>query len=246
MFVEEYGKENKKIIVMLHGLYNVHSFRKQYELSKKYKIVIPHLMGFGKNAGKNIFNTEKQVKDLYDIVKSFDSKVTLVGFSLGAEIAFKLLCEHKELFHSVILISPWLIKDDKKFLQEIKISALKGLNFIKKRWLCYIMCFISRIPRFYIKDFVNQIHNINKDTVLNAVDSGISFKTVNNFDKINIPVLTIVGEKELSVIKDSAEMLKKINNEYCKIVCVKSAGHNIPTKFSKQLNMILDSVCSKV
>ena len=78
------------------------------------------------------------------------------------------------------------------------------------------------------------------------MDSGISFKTVNNFDKINIPVLTIVGEKELSVIKDSAEMLKKINNEYCKIVCVKSAGHNIPTKFSKQLNMILDSVCSKV
>ena len=222
MFTEEYGKENKKIIVMLHGLYDVHSFRKQYELSKKYKIVIPHLMGFGKNAGKNIFNTEKQVKDLYDIVKSFDSKVTLVGFSLGAEIAFKLLCEHKELFNSVILISPWLIKDDKKFLQEIKISALKGLNFIKKRWLCYIMCFISRIPRFYIKDFVNQIHNIN------------------------IPVLTIVGEKELSVIKDSAEMLKKINNEYCKIVCVKNAGHNIPTKFSKQLNMILDSVCSKV
>ena len=48
MFVEEYGKENKKIIVMLHGIYDVHSFRKQYELSKKYKIVIPHLMGFGK------------------------------------------------------------------------------------------------------------------------------------------------------------------------------------------------------
>ena len=47
MRVEEYGKENESIIVMLHGANFVHCYGRQYPLAEKYHIVVPHIMGFG-------------------------------------------------------------------------------------------------------------------------------------------------------------------------------------------------------
>jgi glycerol-3-phosphate dehydrogenase (NAD(P)+) len=49
MKVEEYGKDNPETIVMLHGAFFVHTFGRQYSLSKEYHIVVPHIMGFGDN-----------------------------------------------------------------------------------------------------------------------------------------------------------------------------------------------------
>lgn len=36
----------------------------------------------------------------------------MVGFSLGAQVAFKLVTEHEELFTAAILVSPWLDKNE--------------------------------------------------------------------------------------------------------------------------------------
>ena len=47
MRIEEFGKENDEIIIMLHGANFVHSFGGQYTLAKEYHLIVPHLMGFG-------------------------------------------------------------------------------------------------------------------------------------------------------------------------------------------------------
>lgn len=59
MHVEEYGMENKEIIVMLHGANFVHSFGRQYVLAEKYHLIVPHLMGYGKETDK-IFDTDSR------------------------------------------------------------------------------------------------------------------------------------------------------------------------------------------
>ena len=41
MYVEEYGKDNSSVIVMLHGASFVHCFGRQYPLAEKYHIVVP-------------------------------------------------------------------------------------------------------------------------------------------------------------------------------------------------------------
>ncbi len=56
MHYYEYGKENDKTIVFLHGANFVHSFGRQYPLAEKYHLIIPHIMGYG-DASDEIFDT---------------------------------------------------------------------------------------------------------------------------------------------------------------------------------------------
>lgn len=86
MRIEEYGKENDKIIVMLHGAYFVHSFGRQYVLANRYHIIVPHIMGFGEEADRT-FDAEACTKELAEFIRTLGKKVTLVGFSLGAQLA---------------------------------------------------------------------------------------------------------------------------------------------------------------
>ena len=60
-------------------------------------------MGFGNNTDK-VFQTDECVKELADYIKTLNKKVMLVGFSLGAQLAFKLVSEYEELFESAIIV----------------------------------------------------------------------------------------------------------------------------------------------
>ncbi len=125
-------ERTKKTIVMLHGAHFVHSFARQYSLSKNYHIIVPHIMGFGDNADR-VFLTDECIKELADYVKTLNKKVMLVGFSLGAQIAFKLVAEHEALFECAIIVSPWLMKE------EPMISKIMEMNKkqLKQLWNCF-------------------------------------------------------------------------------------------------------------
>ena len=90
--LEEYGKENNSIIVMLHGANFVHCYGRQYSLANSFHIIVPHIMGFGDEAGR-IFYTDTCCAELVNMIRSLNKKVLLVGFSLGAQLAFKLVSE---------------------------------------------------------------------------------------------------------------------------------------------------------
>lgn len=73
MYIDEYGKENKQIIVMLHGANFVHTFGKQYVLSDRYHIIVPHLMGFGNETSKT-FHADQQIAELTTYIESLGQK----------------------------------------------------------------------------------------------------------------------------------------------------------------------------
>ncbi len=122
-YIEEYGKKNSRIIVMLHGAYFVHALGRQYSLANQYHLIVFYIMGFGNNT-KHIFETDLCIKELTGYIKSLDEKVILVDFSLGAQLAFRLVSEHEELFDSAIIVSSWLIKV-KSLLSEIEHANIK-------------------------------------------------------------------------------------------------------------------------
>ena len=97
MYYEEYGSRNNPTIVFLHGANLVQSFFKQYCFSDRYNLIVPHITGYGKEAG-TVYTTEKAMSDITELIKSLDRKVMLIGFSLGAQLAVKLVSEHEELF----------------------------------------------------------------------------------------------------------------------------------------------------
>lgn len=240
MKTEEFGKENEKIIVMLHGANFVHSFGKQYTLADHYHIIVPHIMGFGDEANQT-FETEACVRDLADFIGSLNNKVTLVGFSLGAQLAFKLVSEYEHLFTSVIFVSPWLIKPKPLMLHAMEMN-LKQLRLLKKRWLCNIIGLMNGLLSADLrKEFVEQMQNVKEETIKNVVDNGITIESVPMFTKVTVPMIAIAGGKEQKEMIDGVKKLSEIN-ENCRCEIWEKAGHNIPPLFAKKFNELIHSM----
>ena len=240
MKVEEYGNIESRTIVMLHGAYFVHSFGRQYSLSKKYHIVVPHIMGFGDNTDK-IFTTDECISELAEYIKSLNKKVVLVGFSLGAQLAFKLVSEHEELFESAIIVSPWLIKEETSLSEAAQINQ-KQLRQLKNKFLCRFIGLMNGLPPKACKEFVSQMQNVKNETIHNVVYNGITIDSVPRFAEIKLPVIALAGEKEQSEIRNSIRKMSEIN-ENCRFEIWDKAGHNIPPLFAKRFN---DLICSVV
>lgn len=239
MKVEEYGKGNEKIIVMLHGAHFVHAFSKQYVLSKDYHIVVPHIMGFGDNANR-IFQTDKCVKELADYIKTLHKKVTLVGFSFGAQLAFRLVSEHEELFESAIMVSPWLIKEE-PFLSKIAKLNVKQLKQLKNKCMCSFIGRMNGLSSKQRKEFVLQMQNVREETVHNIVYNGITVEGVPDFEKVSIPMIALAGKKEQQEVHDSVKEMSK-RNANCRYEIWDKAGHNIPVLYAEEFNSLIRSM----
>ncbi|MDO4419745.1 MAG: alpha/beta fold hydrolase [Ruminococcus sp.] len=239
MIVEEYGKENSKILVMLHGAYFVHSFGRQYLLSKKCHIIVPHIMGFGDNTEK-IFQTDECIKELADYIKTLNQKVTLVGFSLGAQLAFRLVSDYEELFESAIIVSPWLIKEEADLSKVAELNK-KQLKQLQNKFICRFIGTMNGLPPKACKEFVSQMQNVKEETVHNVVYNGITLETVPSFANVTIPVIALAGEKEQKAVHDSIRKMSEINAN-CRYEIWDKANHNIPPVFGKRFNELICSI----
>lgn len=139
---------------MLHGANFVHCYGRQYSLANSFHIIVPHIMGFGDEAGR-IFYTDTCCAELVNMIRSLNKKVLLVGFSLGAQLAFKLVSEYPELFYSAIIVSPWLNKTESSLAEVMKMNEKQFASF-KKKWLCNIIGMMNGLPREPRKKFVHQ------------------------------------------------------------------------------------------
>lgn len=236
MFVEEYGSGNEKIIVMLHGANFVHSFGRQYVLADKYHIIVPHIMGYG-NEAHRMFDTEKCTAELAHYIGGLGRKVLLVGFSLGAQLGYKLVSEHSELFTGAILVSPWLIKEE-PMLSEVMSMNEKQLASFKKKWLCNIIGFMNGLPAKQRKEFVRQMQEVTPDTVRSSVDNGITLDSIKGFENVDIPVVALAGSKEQAEVRNSVIGMAE-KNPRCRYEIWDKAAHNIPPMFSGRFNELI-------
>lgn len=236
MKVEKYGKENKKTIVMLHGAHFVHSFGRQYSLSNEFHIIVPHIMGFGENTDR-IFQTDECIKKLADYIETLNKKVMLVGFSLGAQLAFRLVSEYEELFESAIIVSPWLIKEE-PFISKIAELNIKQLKQFKNKFICFFIGTMNGLPPKQCKEFIKQMQNVKEETVRNIVYNGITIESVPKFKDVTIPVIALAGEKEQKEVCDSVRKMSEMNAN-CRHEIWDKAGHNIPPLFAKKFNALI-------
>lgn len=234
MVVEEYGRDQKQILVMLHGAHMVHCFSGQYPLADRYHLLVPHLMGFGDEAGR-VFDAEACVRELGDFIGGLRQKVLLVGFSLGAQLAYRLVLLHPELFSAVILASPWLIKEEAS-LRRIEEANQKQLRFLQKEWVCRSFAAVNGIPKALRKDFIRQIQAETPETIHNVVYNGIALD--DSASRLRVPVIALAGEREPDVMRRSVEALAQAS-PYCRYEIWEKAGHSIPMRFPDRFNRLI-------
>ena len=235
MYYEEYGSRENMTIMMLHGAFFVDIFESQYNLSERYHIIVPHIMGFGKEADKD-FDLDTFIEDLVDLCKEFDDLV-IIGFSIGAQIAFKVVSEYPDLFKGAIMISPWLINKE-NISDKIINGSLKMHKKLQNEEEANTIDFISMMEKGQRAETLHDMQNVTEETVNNMVDNHISLKSVDGFEDLTIPTMVIVGGKEGEVMLTSAENLCNLNDN-CKKYTIKRAGHNIPYIYTKELETLI-------
>lgn len=236
MYYEKYGEENKPVIVFLHGANFIHTFGKQYILSDKYCLFVPHIRGYGNEADK-IFETEVACDELVQFIQNIGKKVNLIGFSLGAQLAVKLIAEHTELFDKAIIVSPWLIKTEEDLLKSYKMNK-KQLLSMKNKHKCNLIGLLNGLPKEQRKEFVQQMNNVKIETLKNMVYNNITFSSIPNFENIDLEMIALAGKKEQQAVIDSVRMLGEINKN-CSVEIWEKASHNIPPVFAKRFNELI-------
>lgn len=112
MVYDEYGDKRKPTILLLHGAGVLDTFAKQYdELSKQYHLLVPHLPGAGK-AASFAYVPDATDHDLLELISSLPNKpIGVIGHSLGAQIAIRLVSKMPARFQFAIFLSAWVVPD---------------------------------------------------------------------------------------------------------------------------------------
>ena len=243
MYYEKYGDEHNPIIICLHGESNVHCFSKQCEyLSKNYCVIVPHLPGYGRNEVKT-FKTVEALKQLVEFIPSFNKKVTLIGFGLGAQLAFVMLCKAPQLFNGGIMISPWLLKEPAEVEKAMK-QASDSEKLSKNKLLVGINALAMGLDKGEREENAEFAQNVSMTTILNSIDNGIKFEDFPGYNSVDVPMLALCGIKETLEIRKTVRTLS-MHNPRCAYDMWDGAAHNIPFKAASRLNKVLDEFMEK-
>jgi pimeloyl-ACP methyl ester carboxylesterase len=234
MFYEEYGSRELPTIIMLHGGGVVHSFFNQYILSNRFHLVIPHLYGNGRESHVQ-YDPIENVKAIAKIINKIGkNKVSIVGFSIGAQITIPLLCNYEHLFSKAIMISPWLIKSEKTLKKFSKLAALTYPMY-KSKLLMKLQLKTLGLNELQLNECISYFQVMKKENLLAFWNNGINICDYPEFINIQIPMLAITGKKEIPDMAKSVKYLGEVNPN-CKVEIWENYNHNIPFKNPERLN----------
>lgn len=243
IYYEKYGNELNPAIILLHDSESVYCFSKECDhLGKNYCAYVPHLPGFGRSTEK-IFSTETAIEQLTEFASSFKKPVTLVGASLGAELAFHLICRKTELFNGCIMISPWLEKD----IAGIE-KALTQLNdkekIIKNKFMSGLSGLTMGLNKDEMRDYNEFRKNVSMNSLVAAVDNGISYEDYPEYKELDIPLMALCGLNEPMEIRNSVRRLTK-ENPNCSYDMWDGVSKQLPIKAATRLSTIIEEFTDK-
>ncbi len=237
MVFDQYGKTNSPVLVLLHGAAALDTFANQYDmLADHFRVLVPHLPGAG-SAAAEPYDPQQVCDALADWIASLNvGKVALMGHSIGAELAFRLVCEHEALFSRAVFLSPWLtasVRSAKLYTAIARLThpSLKReslLHMQTKYWHLNeeqaqkLVAYSARIPLgTYVAFFERRTHLVDEP----------------RYSSVSIPMLAMCAKGDTRETKASVRALGE--NKNCLTVIFPMGSHDFVLRCAGRLNPIL-------
>lgn len=237
MYYDEYGKRENPTIVFLHGAAATDTFCNQYCFQNKYHLVVPHLYGCGKEVNE-IYEPQKTIKALAALIQGLGKdKVTLIGHSLGGELAVAMVSQYEYLFDKAVFLSAWVCSSEKSIRMYQKIARYSCCT-LKLGWLIRLQ---SRYWHYTKKqeDFmVEYAKKITPEKYIAWFKYRIHLDELINYSNVKIPMLAVCGKKEVKEMINSIFELGR-RNPNCKTIYLDKANHDFPLRKANILNPLL-------
>ncbi len=216
MVVREYGKNNKDVIILLHG--GGLSWWCYEEVAKllenKYHVVLPILDGHAESDFDftTIDNNSNEIIKYID--ENYNGKVKLIGgISLGAQILLDILIKRDDICDFAMIESA-LVYPMKITNRLIPLSINLSYFLISKRWFSKIQFNSLKMNKRLFDRYYNDSSSITKSNMISILKANTNY-CPDNMSKIKTNSLVLVGNKEKSIMVLSANKIhnKLINSE---------------------------------
>jgi pimeloyl-[acyl-carrier protein] methyl ester esterase len=178
----------------------------------------------------HFFGESSEVFNFDNKLAEISSKITeptiLFAHSMGTLFALKLANSSKNI-KGLVLFSPFAkFVEDKEYIAQEEKNVRSMKTFIKKR------------PKIVLKNFYSDLFSPQKDSLpipdnLNNENLYLGLDLLQNMDlrdelqKIKVPALIIIGEKDKIVPKETSLYVAN-NLSTSKVLLVEDMGHSIP------------------
>lgn len=232
---DEYGNRNNPSILFLHGAGALDTFTRQYVFAENYHLVVPHLPGAGKNASVP-YEPEETISLLHELIVSFNKdKIGIVGHSLGAQIAIRLVTKYPQYFSFAVFLSAWVNPKPGTIHFYTKFSTLCTKLF---HWpmLIHMQAKYWHYTKAQSNTMASYAKQITPEVFSSYFEHTLDLSTLPAYQNIAIPMYAFIGKYEVGDMKKSLHLLS--TNPHCKTAVLKGS-HDFPMRNAKQLNPLL-------
>ncbi len=243
IYYEEFGNKNAPLIVFLHGGgVSGWMWEKQIEyFAQHYHCLVPDLPGHGKNSEDTYFSMKQAAEQVIDLIEkvSNNRNITIIGFSLGAQIIVQLLSMRPNLVDRAVIYSA-LVRPMPSLKKWIAPAIKLTSPLISNRTFSKIQAKSLYIPQENFTQYYEDSCRMSQQTLISVLTENMSFSIPENFKYVKTSMLVLVGDKEKSMMKKSANDLVK-SNANCKGMVVADIGHGISFANPALFNEIIDN-----
>jgi 2-hydroxy-6-oxonona-2,4-dienedioate hydrolase len=247
-YLEE-GNE-KDVVVLLHGLGGISDrWLPVFPFfSKKYRIIAPDIIGYGKSDKPQAdYTPEFFVKFVLDFMDNLSLRnIFLVGNSLGGQIAAECAATQNQSIKKLVMVAPaGAMKRSTPVLDAYATAALYPTHEAVKMAYEMMMGNAGEVREESIRNFISNMSLPNAKMVFISTLLGMKNAPplTEKLRLIKIPTMLVWGSEDKMIpIEYSKEFIASIKN--CNFVVVKGCGHipyeEKPSEFSK---LVLNFLC---
>lgn len=208
----EFGKENKDVIILLHGGgLSWWNFRDEAErLKNKYHVILPILNGHS-NSDQSFTSIEDNAKDLITYIDSeFGGKVLAIGgLSLGAQVLLEMLSQRDNICRYAIIESA-LVIPMKAVNALTDISVNMSYFLVSKLWFAKLQFKSLNIKNELFEEYYQDSCKIKKQDMIAFLKSNTNYKLKDILRNTKSKVLILVGSKEQRIMRESAKLIHQL------------------------------------
>lgn len=211
MQVTEYGKENKDVILLLHGGgLSWWNYREAAALlADRFHVILPILDGHG-GSDRPFTSVEENAKAIIACIDAnFGGHITMIGgLSLGANIALAVLSERSDIAECALIESPSLLPMKcTAAMVEPLFSAAYPL--IGKRWFAKLQFKSLRIDPSLFEEYYADTCRISRQDLIAFTKANCLPHLQEGISASRANMLIVAGSRERPSMRRSAKLLSE-------------------------------------
>ncbi|MEZ7754747.1 alpha/beta fold hydrolase [Microbacterium paraoxydans] len=196
------------------------------------RVIVPDLPGHGRSAIEDYASHEETVAALVPLLEQETGPATVVGFSLGAQLAVLLAARRPDLVADAVAISAQAepLRAIRPTLALLRLTA----GLARNERFARLQARELFIPDALLPRYLETSAAVSRTTLLRAVEENLRFTPPRAWSTHPGSALVLVGGDEKPLMRRSAALLSRIHPRST-LEVLRDCGHGIPLQQPKEL-----------